>query len=64
MATPQAGLFALSTRTHHHLKYEVRAGADVGEIAAAMARLGEPNVTGGGDSIVIGCGAGLAAVSA
>ncbi len=48
MATPQAGIFALGTRTHHHLEYDVHAEVDDGAIVAALTRLGEPHVTGGG----------------
>lgn len=59
MATPQAGIFALGTRTHHHLEYDIRGGVDRADIATALARLGEPHVTGGGSNIVIGFGADL-----
>ena len=59
MATPQAGIFALGTRTHHHLEYDVAADAADVDIAAALARLSEPSVTGGGSNIVIGFGADL-----
>jgi hypothetical protein len=46
MATPQAGIFALGTRTHHHLEFDVHADAADGDIAAALARLSEPSATG------------------
>jgi putative iron-dependent peroxidase len=59
MATPQAGIFALGTRTHHHLEYDIRAGVDRTDIAAALARLSDPHVTSGGSNIVIGFGADL-----
>jgi putative iron-dependent peroxidase len=59
MATPQAGIFALGTRTHHHLEYDVHPDAMDVDIAAALARLSEPSVTGGGSNIVIGFGADL-----
>ncbi len=59
MATPQAGIFALGTRTHHHLEYDVRAEVGASEIAAALARLDEPHVAGGGNNIVVGFGGDL-----
>ena len=59
MATPQMGIFALGTRTHHHLEYDIDVGATNADVAAALARLGEPSVTGGGSNIVIGFGADL-----
>ncbi len=59
MATPQAGIVALGTRTHHHLEYDVRADSADADIASALARLGEPSVTGGGSNVVIGFGAVL-----
>ncbi len=59
MATSQAGIFALGTRTHHHLEYDIRDDQDTPAIAAALAGLGEPHVTGGGSNIVIGFGADL-----
>lgn len=59
MSTPQAGIFALGTRTHHHLEFDVDAGASVGEVAAALRALDEPQVTGGASNLVIGFGADL-----
>ena len=59
MATPQAGIFALGTRTHHHLEFDARPGADRSAIAAAVEQLTEPHVTAGGNNIVIGFGAEL-----
>ncbi len=57
MATPQAGIFALGTRTHHHLEFDVRSDVDVAALAAAVEQLGEPHVTAGGNNIVVGFGA-------
>lgn len=59
MATPQAGIFALGTRTHHHLEFDLRPDADPDAVRAALARMNGPNVTAGGNNIVIGFGAGL-----
>lgn len=59
MVTPQAGIFALGTRTHHHLEFDVRPGADMSAVAAAVGRLAEPHVTAGGNNIVVGFGADL-----
>ena len=59
MTTPQVGIFALGTRTHHHLEFDVRAEATPSTVAAALARLSEPHVTAGGNNIVVGFGADL-----
>lgn len=59
MASPQAGIFALGTRTHHHLEFDVQPDADTAAVAAAVGRLGEPHVTAGGNNIVVGFGADL-----
>ena len=59
MATPQAGIFALGTRTHHHLEFDLRPDADPDAVGAALARVSEPDVTAGGNNIVIGFGADL-----
>lgn len=59
MATPQAGIFALGTRTHHHLEFDVRAGTDPVDVIAAADRLREPHVTSGGSNLVVGFGPAL-----
>jgi len=59
MATPQSGIFALGTRTHHHLEYDVAPDASTGDIVAAVRRLGESHVTAGGCNLVVGFGATL-----
>ncbi len=59
MVTAQAGIFALGTRVHHHLEYDVLGDAGPSSIGASLARLGEPHVTGGGNNVVIGFGAAL-----
>jgi len=59
MTTPQAGIFALGTRIHHHLEFDLRSGAQLAAVAAALVRLGEPQVTSGGNNIVVGFGPDL-----
>lgn len=59
MATPQAGIFALGTRTHHHLEFDVATGASIDDVASAVRRLGEPHVAAGGSNLVVGFGAAL-----
>ncbi len=59
MATPQAGIFALGTRTHHHLEFDAHPDADMSAVAAAVEQLREPHVTAGGNNIVVGFGADL-----
>jgi porphyrinogen peroxidase len=59
MATPQAGIFALGTRTHHHLELDVRSDAPVASVAEALGGLGAPHVTAGGNNLVVGFGAEL-----
>jgi len=55
MATPQFGIFAQGTRTHHHLELD-HVGDDPAAIGAAVGRLREPTVTAGGANIVVGFG--------
>jgi len=59
MATPQAGIFALGTRTHHHLEFDLRPGTVPADVVAATDRLREPHVTSGGCNLVVGFGADL-----
>jgi hypothetical protein len=55
MTTPQAGIFAVGTRTHHHLEFDVERSAGVDEIAQTIGA-----VTESGDrNVVIGLGAEL-----
>jgi putative iron-dependent peroxidase len=60
MAVPQPGIFAQGTRSHHHLEFDLRAGASDDAVRAALAGLREPPVTVGGTNIVVGLGADLA----
>lgn len=59
MTTFQPGIFALGTRFHHHLEFDLRPGAGTDAIRAAVRRLSEP--AGGIPScnVVIGFGADL-----
>ncbi|HZP27922.1 MAG TPA: Dyp-type peroxidase [Acidimicrobiia bacterium] len=59
MATPQPGIFAQGTRSHYHLEFDLRRGADPAGVAAGAARLREPHVTAGGANLVVGFGADL-----
>jgi porphyrinogen peroxidase len=59
MATPQAGIFALGTRTHHHIEFDVAPDASVADVIAAIQSLDEPKVTAGGSNLVIGFGSTL-----
>ena len=55
MTTPQAGIFAVGTRTHHHLEFEMNGAATVEALTAAVDRIIEI----GGSNIVVGFGADL-----
>jgi putative iron-dependent peroxidase len=57
MATPQPGIFAQGTRSHYHLEYDLRPGADPAALAGCVGRLREPHVTVGGANLVVGFGA-------
>jgi putative iron-dependent peroxidase len=59
MPTPQPGIFALGTRSHHHLEFDVRADATDAQIVEALAGLREPAVTAGGVNLVLGFGPDL-----
>ncbi len=54
--TAQPGIFALGTRSHHHLELDVHPDATDDEIVEALGRLREPAVTAGGANIVVGFG--------
>jgi len=55
MSTPQAGIFALGTRTHHHLEFDIDDAAPAGAIADVINSIIEI----GGSNLVVGFGAGL-----
>ncbi len=59
MSTPQPGILALGTTTHHQLEFVVRPGVADEAVRAAVGRLREPGVTAGGANVVIGFGADL-----
>jgi putative iron-dependent peroxidase len=59
MAMPQPGILALGTLAHFHLEFDVDPRAGDHDVLAALARLREPSVTGGGTNLVIGFGASL-----
>jgi putative iron-dependent peroxidase len=59
VVTPQPGIFAQGTRSHYHLEFDLRPGADPAGVADAVSRLREPHVTAGGANLVVGFGAGL-----
>ena len=56
MSTPQVGIFALGTRTHHHLEFDIDPDVPVADVVAAIRALDEPQVTGGASNLVIGFG--------
>ena len=59
MPTPQPGIFALGTRSHVHLEFDVHPSVDASSVAAALAQLREPALTAGGANLVLGLGAEL-----
>lgn len=56
MPTPQPGIFALGTRYHYHLEFDLLDGVEQGAIFEAFDALREPHVTAGATSMVIGFG--------
>lgn len=58
-STPQAGIFALGTRYHHHLELDLLPAASDTDICTALDALREPNVTAGASNLVIGFGSAL-----
>lgn len=61
MATPQQGIFALGTRTHHHLELDLAPESTDAAVVGALAALTEPHVTAGATNLVVGYGPDLAA---
>jgi porphyrinogen peroxidase len=59
MARPQPGIFAQGTRSHYHLEFDLRPGADDDTVIEALHGLREPSVTAGGSNIVVGFGPDL-----
>ena len=64
MARPQPGIFAQGTRSHYHLEFDLRPGAPIDAVVAALGGLREPSVTAGGSNIVVGFGADAVAAAA
>ena len=58
-ATPQSGIFALGTRYHHHLEFDLRSDATDVALRTALDALREPKVTAGASNLVIGFGPDL-----
>ena len=59
--TPQPGIFAVGTRSHHHLQFDVVEGADLGELLGALRAIRAAATTVGGVNVVIGVGHDLCA---
>jgi putative iron-dependent peroxidase len=55
MTTPQAGIFAVGTRTHHHLEFDVGASVPLASMAATI----ESMVEIGSSNVVVGFGSDL-----
>lgn len=59
MATPQHGIFALGTRSHHHLQLDVASDADSEELLRALGAVRDLATTIAGVNVVVGLGADL-----
>jgi porphyrinogen peroxidase len=59
VATPQHGIFALGTRSHHHLQLDVGDGVDGEELLRALGAIRDLATTIAGVNIVMGLGAEL-----
>lgn len=59
VATPQHGIFALGTRSHHHLQLDVAAGVDGEALLRALGTIRDLATTVSGVNIVVGVGADL-----
>ena len=57
MATPQPGIFALGTRSHHHLELDLV--GDLGELVVALDQVREAVTTVAGVNLVVGFGPSL-----
>jgi len=58
-ALPQPGIFAMGTRSHHHLQLDVEAGADPDELLGALRDVRERATSVAGVNLVIGFGSEL-----
>ena len=59
--TPQSGIFAVGTRSHHHLQFDVVDGADLDDLMAALRSIREDATTVAGVNVVVGLGHDLCA---
>ena len=59
--TPQSGIFAVGTRAHHHLQFDVVEDADLDELMVALRGIREHATTVAGVNVVIGLGHDLCA---
>jgi porphyrinogen peroxidase len=59
--TPQPGIFAVGTRSHHHLQLDAAPAADAGALLDALRSIREQATTVGGVNLVIGFGSELCA---
>jgi putative iron-dependent peroxidase len=59
--TPQPGIFAVGTRAHHHLQFDVVEHLDLAELIAALRGIREHATTVAGVNVVIGLGRDLCA---
>ena len=59
--TPQSGIFAVGTRSHHHLQFDVVEGADLENLMVALRGIREHATTVAGVNVVIGLGHDLCA---
>lgn len=57
MPTSQSGIFALGTRSHYYLEFDLADGAEARALVQAAARLREPKMTTGGANLVTCFGA-------
>lgn len=60
MPTPQHGIFAIGTRSHHHLQFDLLPGVDETALLALLREIREQATTIAGVNIVVGLGATLA----
>jgi putative iron-dependent peroxidase len=54
VGTPQPGIFAVGTRSHHHLEFDLVPGASRDDVLAAVARIREAATTVAGVNVVVG----------
>jgi porphyrinogen peroxidase len=59
MSTPQPGIFAVGTRSHHHLYLDVDPGADPADVLAALRDVRAAATTVAGVNLVVGLGSRL-----